>query len=243
MAQRKLRYYLMIPFLLSSGLGCSSMKTTFFTRHEDDTLCKDNDHPVNGVPVMLKIPSHLEIKVQEVLHIHQNQANLTLLDTGNRAIRIVEPQLRFTEKMFVVDPKRPFSGSSSYGFTFRGGSNTDGSKKPESGHGYLSALKYQVDDETITNATTLLASVAPLLGIGVSKEQEPNNDPKTLNGVLTTKRTIAYGIFDISSPNFEDDVRSFIELHVNQCNPCDPMSGSIYSQPILAKEETKQPGT
>ncbi len=210
--------------------GCASMQTTFFTRHEDDTLCKESEHPINGVPVMVKVPTHLELKIQEVVHIIQqpDTANLEILNNAGKAIRKVEPNLRFTEKMFVVDPKRPFSGSATYGLSFRGAADSTGKPNADSGHGYLNGLRYSVDDQTITDASALLASVAPLLGGGVSTDEE-TADAKlhAVQNVQTTQRTIAYGLFDLSSPTFEDDVTAFVEIHLNSCSPCNADSSSV----------------
>lgn len=217
---------LLIPMLLGALQGCASIKTTFYTRHEDDTLCKERDCPLNGVPVMVKVPTHLEVKVNETLHFykHQGKARLDLINQNSYAIREVEPSLRFTEKMFVVDPKRPLSGTATYGFTFAGAADADSEKN---GHGYLKGVKYKVDDETITNVIDLIANITPLLASPVANGVNESDKPASITNVYTTKRTIAYAIFDLAAPDLEHQVNAFLEMHVNGCSPCAEGSGTV----------------
>lgn len=221
--------------LLSVGaMGCSSLHTTFFHRHEDDTLCKENDVPIHGVPVMVKVPTHLELRVDETIHLikHPGKTTVQVISPTGTSLRSVDAKLRVTEKMFVLDPKRPMSGTASYGFTFqsRPDGNSNAAKaaaQGSAGHGYLQGLKYKVDDQTLANVSTFLANIAPLLATPVARSEDAPADP--LQGVYTTHRTIAFGLFDLASPGFEDEVNAFLEEHVNRCSPCTPNS-SIYQR-------------
>ncbi len=215
-------------------VGCSSLQTTFFKRQEDDTLCKENHTPIHGVPVMVQVPTHLELRVDETVHLVRQPGTtaIQVLAPSGNIVRSVDAKVRMTEKMFVVDPKRPFSGTAAYGFTFqsrpKANSNLARANAGESaGHGYLQGLKYKADDQTITNVSTFLANIAPLLASPVASLEDAPKDP--LQGVYTTNRTIAFGLFDLASPTFEEEVNDFLELHINQCAPCVGNS-SIYSE-------------
>lgn len=232
--------------------GCASMKTTFYTRHEDDTLCKDNEHPINGVPVMVNVPTHLEVKVNETIHLvkNLNTTEIMLLNdmtpTEHR-ILAVEPLLHYTEKMFVLDPKRPFSGNAAYGMQFASAVRTpakdsksnqqataNSASMDANGHGYLRSLNYSVDDKTITNAIDLIASLGPMLASPVSKKNE-QADSGVPVGLHTTTRTVAYGYFDLASPTFEEDLNAFLQLNVNDCTQCNGMAGTIASKTLTSR--------
>lgn len=228
------RYWLGLALLWLSATGCSSLHTTFFRRHDDDTLCKENDVPIHGVPVMVKVPTHLELRVDETIHLIKEPGKTTVQVIGpaGTTLRSVDANLRVTEKMFVLDPKRPMSGTANYGFAFQ--SKPDGNSnaakdlaRGAAGHGYLQGLKYKVDDQTLANVSTFLANIAPLLATPVARSEDAPADP--LKGVYTTRRTIAFGLFDLASPSFEDEVNAFLEEHVNRCSPCYPNS-SIHQQ-------------
>lgn len=235
--------------LCMSATGCASMKTTFFTRHEDETLCKDNEHPINGVPVMVNVPTHLEVKIQETIHLVKNPDTTEVMLLNDMApsehrILAVEPQLHYTEKMFVLDPKRPFSGSASYGMQFASSVKTptkesktgqpfgtNATAMDANGHGYLRSLNYSVDDKTITNAIDLIASLGPMLASPVAKTKS-QDEPKIPVGLHTTTRTVAYGFFDLASPSFEDELNAFLQLNLNNCSSCNGMTGSIPSKAV-----------
>jgi hypothetical protein len=235
--------------LCVSATGCASMKTTFFTRHEDETLCKDNEHPINGVPVMVNVPTHLEVKIQETIHLVKNPDTTEVMLLNDMApsehrILAVEPQLHYTEKMFVLDPKRPFSGSASYGMQFASSiktptkesktgqpSGANASAMDANGHGYLRSLNYSVDDKTITNAIDLIASLGPMLASPVAKSKS-QDEAKIPVGLHTTTRTVAYGLFDLASPSFEDELNAFLQLNLNNCSSCNGMTGTIPSKAV-----------
>lgn len=239
---------LVVIALCISTTGCGSMKTTFYTRHEDDTLCKDNEHPINGVPVMVNVPTHLEVKINETIHLVKNHDTTEVMLLNDMApsehrILAVEPQLHYTEKMFVLDPKRPFSGSASYGMQFASSiktpakdskaglqSGANASAMDANGHGYLRSLNYSVDDKTITNAIDLIASLGPMLASPISKGQQ--NEPAVPVGLHTTTRTVAYGFFDLASPTFEDELNSFLHLNLNNCSNCNGMTGTVPSKSV-----------
>lgn len=235
---RMIAWWNSLPILLLLlTTGCTSLRTTFFSRLEDDTLLKENEKPVHGLPVMVKVPTHLELRVEEIVHLvrEPNTTNLHTLSPDSQLLRSVQADLRFTEKMFVLDPKRPASGTAAYGMTFqskpKANSNAARDAAAESaGHGYLQGLKYKVDDQTITNVTAFLANIAPLLASPIAAE--PSSEMGPVVGLYTTQRTIAFGLFDLASPDFENEVNSFLELHLNACQPCNAAISIHSSQPL-----------
>jgi hypothetical protein len=204
---------------------------------------------------MVKVPTHLEVKVNETIHLVKapNDTRVLLLNDmapSEHRILSVVPQLHYTEKMFVLDPKRPFSGSAAYGMKFASSTAgpaskdaTDSEKNAAkagldaSGHGYLKSLNYKVDDKTITNAIELIAAIGPMLAspVAVNKAEQQSRDNSVPTGLHTTERTVAYGLFDLASPTFEEDLNSFLQLHVNNCSPCQGNAGTVPSKTLYQK--------
>lgn len=197
--------------------GCCSIRTTAIDRKENDCIVVNPECPMHGIPVSLRIPTHLELKVVETTYwekqdIPGEKPTLVPLSTC-RATRTVEHNVCYTEKIFLVDPVRPGAGTSSYGFEFMSG----GDKKND-GKGYLKKVDYKIDDQTIKESANLLSSALGFL----SAFQTGSNDPQANTGnLISTDRTIAYGQFDINSASFEDEVSAFLDCNVNRAgNSC-----------------------
>ena len=203
-----------LPVLLMLGLapGCSSFRTTAIDRLENDTIVVNPEKPLKGVPVSLRIPTHLELSVIETTYwqvANDNSLALSRLDTC-RATRTVTHDTRYTEKIFLVDPVRPGSGTASYGFTFMSGRASPNAA--DRGKGYLSSVQYTVDDTTIKDSAALLATSINFVN---ALAASANNPKLQTSNLLATDRVVAYGRFDINSCTFECDVASFLECHLN----------------------------
>ena len=142
---------ILLTAALASTLGCSSIRTQAIDRVENDTIVVNPDRPLKGVPVSLRIPTHLELSVIETTYwekqdIPGQKPTLVPLSTC-RPTRSVDYKIKETEKIFLVDPVRPGAGTQSYGFEFQ--KSAEG-MTDKSGKGYLSKVAYKADDQTIT---------------------------------------------------------------------------------------------
>ena len=54
--------------VLLTATGCSSFRTSAVDRVENDMLVVNPDCPMKGVPVSLRVPSHLELCVVETTY-------------------------------------------------------------------------------------------------------------------------------------------------------------------------------
>lgn len=238
-----MRYWIptiiLMQILLSNG--CSSIKTTAYDRLEDDTLIANPDEHLKGIPVSLKVPTHLELTVEEKTFWRAEGTELIPV-TSCRCTRTVSHKVQYTEKIFLVDPMRPGAGprgdvaSNSYGFSFKNDDITDEDIKKNirerdyqySGKGQLSGIHYHIQDETIIRSAELLnASLQFIKKLpspkgSLSSFGEGNQDVKGLNLIQTT-RVIAWSRFDLNSEHFEGDVWGFLETYVNQ-KPGDAVS-------------------
>ncbi len=220
----KLGVFCIACSLLLAALGCNSIRTTVLDRSEDDRLQKNRPTTsLKGIPVMLKVPTHMEITVYERSFFYQTkQSNrLVAVDCNEMPTRFVKTNVAKTEKMFLVDPKRAAAGITEYGFKFQGGEEG----KSAAGHGYLSQANYKVQDETLTQAASLVNSVAAAL---LTSPGTPGADPKSVmeaeNGdavpVHEIDRVVAFCRFDINSPTYDEDVRQFLNQYLNHCQSC-----------------------
>ncbi len=200
--------------VLVASVGCSSFRTTAVDRLENDTLVVNPDCPMKGIPVSLRIPSHLELCVVETTYWEKidspgERPDLVPLHTC-RPTRGVSHNVCYTEKIFLVDPVRPGAGIANYEFEFQ--SSGDNAKSEDKGKGYLKNVAYKIDDKTITESASLLANSLSLINALQTSANRPNQNTAKL---IATDRTIAFGRFDINSPSYEMEVATFLDCHVN----------------------------
>lgn len=231
-----MRSWILSILLLSIvSAGCSSIKTTAYDRLDDDTIIANPDEHLKGVPVSLKVPTHLELTIEEKTFWQANGTELIPISTC-RGTRTISHKIKYTEKIFLIDPVRPAAGplanenthSNYYGFSFKSDDlNEDqlkegGTKSYESsGKGQLTALNYHINDQTIQRSAELLATSLKFIktfsptGATVSKDTDQTK-PK-LN-VLKTTRVVAWSRFDLNSEHYEEDVMMFLDTYLNQKN-------------------------
>lgn len=190
------------------------MRTVAWTRAHDDSLQRDNCKAFEGIPVMLKVPSHIEVKIMESLYaVHDPDSHELKTIPLVRPDLDVTAELKYTEKMFLVDPQRVASGTGEYGFGFAGDGgvkipNSNGDAK--TGHGYLHSANYKANDETIKNASQLLSTV---LSINKKSATEVPN-------ALVVTRLVAFERFDLGSKSVNAEVMAFLDEHLNNCHHC-----------------------
>lgn len=228
--------------LISLSVGCSSINTTAYDRLEDDSLIASPDEHLKGVPVTLKIPTHIELTVREKTFWTVEGTELISLSTC-RATRTIDHDIKYIEKVFLIDPVRaaagPQAGSSDdvsnyYGFSFRNDDLTDAEKEAGvergydySGKGHLTGLNYKINDRTIERSAQLLASSLNMIkaftpqGAPTSSAIGVGNNTDLKLELIETTRVIAFSRFDLNSEHFEQDVMSFMNTYINQ-KSCEP---------------------
>lgn len=237
-----MRYWIpLIMLLITVAAGCSSIKTTAYDRLEDDTLIANPDKHLKGIPVSLRVPSHIELTVREKTFWTVEDTEMIPLKNC-RATRTIDHDVKYTEKVFLVDPVRPAGGplstdannvSNYYGFSFQHddldtADREAGKEKEyqESGRGYLAGLNYKSNDQTIKRSAELLVSSLSMIkafsppAVKVSAIGGGNNPDLDLE-IIETTRVIAFSRFDLNSEHFEDDVMNFLDTYVNK-KSCDP---------------------
>jgi hypothetical protein len=221
--------------------GCRSVTSTLLNRTDNDVFVGNSNgdpnrncsaHPFNGVPITLRVPTHLDVAIKEKIFLLpcSDTTPLKRASTPHRHL-YVEPTLVETDKVFTVDVKRPMAGTLDYGMTF-GGKTASGDNSQ-----YFTELTESIVDKTIQDVNTALQTVLPLLrkttGTGTQTSGTDQPPTSSLDQLLVIEtRTVAWKRFDLDDPAFEHLVGDFIERNLDCCNTCDAntSNGKFWSE-------------
>lgn len=187
--------------LVVSMCGCSSFKSTLLTRDESNMHWQSVPR-LKGVPITVKVPTHLKVIVFEKHFFHNTEKGPERLEVPV-VIRDFDTEVINTEKMFTVDFKRPAAGSIEMTAEFE--------------EQYFKKIEDKVVDETIDDVANLLSKTIPLLTPTVDTGDDANlNDTQVGKLEMTeVKSVVAVGVFEFDEPDFEEQVMGFINCHVN----------------------------
>ena len=113
------RYAICLFAVLASG--CTTYSSIPLSRNQCDGLSKDTCAPVKGVPIAVKVPTHLDVYIDETFFLLPDAGDIyqevQILDINGSPIRNlgIRPQMIQTKKIFVVDFKRAAAGITSNG--------------------------------------------------------------------------------------------------------------------------------
>lgn len=152
--------------LTASLLGCTSVKSTALNRTETDVFIGNSNgkprahcaaRPFNGVPITLRVPTHLDVVIKEKIYLKlgEEKGSLSRLKADKRSL-FVETQIIETDKVFTVDPKRPAAGQLDY--TMKFGADESGADGGKDNSQYFSSIKSRIQDDTIKDITGALSS-------------------------------------------------------------------------------------
>lgn len=210
------------PALLAVLLatGCRSTNSFFMRRFDSDQLAgssngklgvHDNAKPFKGVPITLKVPTHVDIKIQETIFLDYN--TLDPVVTERRNLKAVAETV-YSDKLFSVDPKRAAAGQTEYTFDMNN-EHEDVMQRQ-----YFKSIKQKITDETIKDVTAALNDILPLLAPPAGPAASFADAPTVSGGLLSVDRDVAWKRFDVNSPDFEEQVRAFVEEQMNSCHSC-----------------------
>ena len=213
------------PFLcLSLGLmlllgGCVSYQSTIMSRTPDDRLHRNSNQCSRGIPVTLKIPTHMDVRIEEEYFITQ-AGDKTAIPQLSRSLRSVAMQKVYTPKVVTVDFVRPAAGTLALADGQEDGIKMD----PE---GYFASIQAKIDDQTLTDITAQKDNLAKILGRGSIRSAKAVSaggetiDAGDDSAWQSYKTMIAYKRFDISEPGWEIAMQDFVDQYIQcQNNPC-----------------------
>ena len=212
-----MRRYFLASFILFAGVmlspGCRSTSSTFMNRYDNDRIAgnsngerglHENAKPFKGIPVTMKVPTHLDVTVFETIYL--DPVSLKTVPTERRNLS-AKADTVFSDKVFAVDPKKAAAGDTNYSFTMV--------------DGYYTQVKTHVDDKTIKDINGALEKLLPLLAAKPApKALSRFGESGSTTAPEEKTRVVAWKRFDLNSVDFEDQVTQFVEHHINNCNSC-----------------------
>jgi hypothetical protein len=223
-----LRFAICLVAILAAG--CTTYRSTPLSRDPCNGLSKDSCTPVKGVPIAVKVPTHLDVYVDETFFLLPDSSGIyrevPILDDNGVPVRNlgIRPEMIQTRKIFVVDFKRAAAGVTSNGLEFND-------------EQYLEKITGSIQDDTLKEATAAFSALAPLLN--ARPTAAAGETTKRENSIRGT-RVVAYRRFDLSTCDFEQQVADFVDYHMNACHTC---TGPTYpGVPQLPYSGSGEPG-
>lgn len=208
--------FLAIPL----ATGCASFSATMLHRGECNTGWEKERH-LRGVP------THIRVDVIEKHYLVLDSDGKTVSrKSADFPIREVIYTPIETEKIFLVDLKRPGAGTINATIDL----NAD--------EQYFNQIETKVVDTTIDAVGDLLAQIAPggLIGAPTAEGGEPKGDDPFKDRIKEVSSVVASEIFEIDSPSLERDMQDFLARHLNCCHTCSmlPTDAALPETPKLA---------
>ena len=200
---------LLLAVIFVCNTGCTTTRSTPLSRDGNNKLQKDLQPSPKGIPITIKVPTHLDVTIHETYYLEnvatsddagkQKFADLREVKTTNRNLWVEVTPIE-TEKVFTVDWKRPLSGTLDY--------------SAELGEDqYFDKLGATTNDSSITDVTGLIGQITQTV---IATAAPVGND----TNLLTDDRVVAHAKFDIDDCDFEEQVLAFVSHHLNNCNDC-----------------------
>ena len=190
---------------LAVGIGCTTIKTKYY---DYDETGERGVKCLKGLPVTLKVPTHLRLEVTET---HYFTTDGKLIPTGKPA-RGLDYQFIDVKELYTVDFKRPAAGILDLKVGLEGQ--------------YFKKIQTDVTDESLAKIADLVqAAIAVLPSAAAKAISENNNTDKPGTGPVAIPRALAVEVFDLRTPGIEARVQAFLDRYINNCtDPC-PAAG------------------
>lgn len=196
-------------FLLPGVTGCTSIRSTLVDRGPDGKFSGHQlSTKVKGVPVKLKVPTHVEVRIEEVFYVDEGTGQV--LFPEKRILEVADPVTIYEYQLFSVDVVRPFAGTLDL-FGNGGGYELDPNQQ-------ISALGGKVTDSTISE----IADVVGSKGFRNLLAGRQSTGTVT-SGLLRQSRVVASRRFDIALPDWHLEMNDWVDSYMQHCNTTCPM--------------------
>lgn len=191
-----------IGLILLIPAGCHSIRTQLLHRDENNSCWKKKR--LTGIPITLKVPTHLRVTVVEKILLDKESKPIALDGKEPLTFRDVRYNFLVTEKIFTVDLERPAAGTLNYTAQFE--------------DQYFKQLQSQVNDQTIEQTSMalqrILQTVAPqgLIARRTAADEKPAE-------VTEVDSVLAATVLEIDAPDFELKLEEFLNAYLNGTEP------------------------
>jgi len=212
-------------FLIVVFPGCTSFRTTVLQRFANDSVAPQATNArLRGIPVKLKVPSHLLVTICEEQVIladldgdgdgdgdgDDEEMQYALVSFSPAQLR-VETELQYTDKIFLVDFRRPGGGVL----------NLKGAEMDE--EQYFADLSAEITERTmedISQALGTLGEAAARYRPGSTNRAIPVSADTPIgeanNAINFQASIVAMKRFDINECGWEQRMQRFIDIHLNR---------------------------
>lgn len=186
--------------------GCASYHSQLVDRDYCNTAWETEN--LKGIPVTLKVPTHIDVTVTAESWFKSGQPFCT--QNGCQLVtHRVEDALVETEKIFTVDPKRPAAGSAKSEINFSGQ--------------YIDSMKSEVNDQTIQEIGLAIQRINQAGGLGAlfrpaneaTNPAAPPTDKLEGTKLVHLDRVCASRRFDLSDPDVQLQIQCFLDESIN----------------------------
>jgi hypothetical protein len=202
--------------------GCRSTSSVMFSRNESNSAwCQFKK--VDGIPITVKIPTHMKLYVYDkyFLEIDKIAGSERLATADIPILRDFAHEMVYTEKVVMVDFKRPAAGSANLKVDF-----TEDQ--------YIKNVQQDITDETLQRVNELVATTLP----SFLQAADGDQPQKIEDRVKEVKSIVAVGMFEVDDPSFELQVQQFLMENVNCSGRCPTEEFAInHTSPLKSPHE------
>lgn len=226
--------------IVLASVGCTSLRSTFLARDESNSCWQCTK--LDGVPITLKVPTHVQVVIQETRYLVPHMAKdlsvswVPLKDgsdaAGGQPITAMDVKHEFirTEKIFTVDFKRPAAGTIKFSADFD--------------NQYLTKMSSDIEDRTIAEVSLAIERVMRVLPrrAGADLLSTKSLAGLTLPEIKEVTSVRAARVFEVDDPMFEVEMAHFMETHLcAEMTVVPPGKTAPHAQSGLAPEPLPAP--
>lgn len=199
--------------------GCSAVKTTFMSVDSSGKLTENPDHCVHGVPAVVQVPTHIEVRIEQTDYftIENTEGTKTLVPLPAATSRNVKFEEIKVNKLIMVDPKRPASGTGDFSIVYS-----------DDGKGLINKINYKAVDETLKNSAALANATIKAFATSASNGQKTSVGGDN-SKVVKVERVIALQRYPINQCS-QAEIDTFVGEYINYCGPEDCTTPTAYAQ-------------
>lgn len=178
-------------------VGCRSAASTYV--QPDPERGGWTTRHLRGVPITVKVPTHLEVRVVErqYLALGKEGEQPSVLTCARR----VELDVREKDEVFTVDAVRPGAGTLNYKATFN--------------KQYFKTFDSKVEDKTIESITNAIATITPSLKNLAAPAKGKSSSADSADEKLPfIDHLVAVRVFDVHDHGLEAAVRDFLACYL-----------------------------
>jgi len=205
--------------LVMAFSGCSAARTTFLCVDTNGNFVGSPNHSVQGVPAVVKVPTHMEVEITQTDYwkmVTAEDSRRQLAHLPEATSRSVVTREVTTNKLIMIDPKRPLSGEGQFAIQYGG-----------NGEGAIQSVNYKAVDETLKNSAALAAAALRAFGTSTTRAHETGIGSKN-NKLVKVERVIAVQRFPIDACQ-PSEVEAYVNQYINDCTPFDCHSPTRYA--------------